>query len=73
MTEEFQRYARLAAMINPYVAVCRCQHGGGELFHIPFECEKDLMDFIERNDGDCEKIGFYALAYVDGKAITENT
>ena len=70
---EFTRYGRLASMINDYVAVCRCQHGDCEMFHIPFENEKDLMDFIRRNDGDCDRIGFYAVAYVKQKAVTENT
>jgi len=70
---EFERFADMAKRVHDVVAVCRGKHGYQELFTIPFETEEQLGDFLERNHGNCDKIGFYAKGFVDGEYVGENT
>lgn len=70
---EFARFANMAKKIYDHVAVCRAKHGHQEVFTIPFDSRNNLEDFIARNDGDTNKIGFYAKGFSDGEYIGENT
>jgi len=71
--DEFDRYAELAKELHDVVAVCRAKYGHEELFWIPFKTEGLLKDFLMRNNGDCDEIGFYAKGFVDGEYVGENS
>jgi len=71
--KEFENYAEHVKAVHDYVAVCRQKHGYNQLFCIPFENEEQLTRFMRDNDGNCDRIGFYAKAFVEGEYVGENT
>jgi len=71
--KEFERFADMTKEVYDVVAVCRQKHGNQKLFTIPFDNQDQLMNFLMRNNGDVQKMGFYAKGFVDGEFYAENT
>lgn len=72
MKDDFKEFEDMAIEIYDHVAVCRTTTDKEFFFNMPFKNKEILQDFLIRNTGDPEEIGFYTKGYSNGEFVGDN-